>query len=89
MTFMLVDAHAMNRKVTVVFYLLINISYTIFCLFRHVQTVIMMAAMDPKPVKLQENVILTFKNLKVSTKAKLYSVGSVLISFNFNKCRFS
>ena len=36
-----------------------------------------MAAMDPKPVKLQENIILTFKNLKVLTKAKLYSVGSV------------
>ena len=33
-----------------------------------------MAAMDPKPVKLQENVILKFKNLiyQVSTKAKLY-----------------
>ena len=36
-----------------------------------------MAAVDPKPVKLQENVILTFKNLKVLPKAKLYSVGSV------------
>ena len=48
-----------------------------------------MAAMDPKPEKLQENVILTFKNLKVSTKAKLYSVGSVLTSFNFNKFRLS
>ena len=41
------------------------------------QTRIMMAAMDPKPAKLQENVILTFKNLKVTTKAKLYLVGSV------------
>ena len=81
----------MNRKVTVAFYLLINISYTIFCLFRHVDTGIMMAAMDPKPVKLQENVILKFKNLiyQVSTKAKLYSAGSVLISFNFNNFRLS
>ena len=51
----------------------------------------MMAAMDPKPVKLQENVILKFKNLiyQVSTKAKLYSAGSVLISFNFNNFRLS
>ena len=54
------------------FFLLINILYIIFYLFRHVQTRIIMAAMDPKPVKLQENVILTFKNLKVTTKAKLY-----------------
>ena len=53
------------------------------------QTVITMATMDPKPVKLQENVILTFKNQKVSTKAKLYSVCSVLIGFNFYKCSFS
>ena len=29
------------------------------------------AAMDPKPVKLQENVILKFKSLRVITKAKL------------------
>ena len=36
-----------------------------------------MAAMDRKPVKLRENVVLTFKNLKVTTKAKLYLVGSV------------
>ena len=83
----------MNRKVTVVFYLLINISLrvTIFCSFRHIETGIMMAAMDPKPVKLQENVILKFKNLiyQVSTKAKLYSAGSVLISFNFNNFRLS
>ena len=70
----------MNRKVTVVFCLLINISYTIFCLFRHVQARIMMAAMDPKPVKLQENVILTFKNLKVTTKAKLYLVGNLVLT---------
>ena len=73
----------MDRKATVVFCLLINISCIIFCLFRHMQTVITMATMDPKPVKLQENVILTFKNQKVSTKAKLYSVCSVLIGFNF------
>ena len=46
-------------------------------LFRHVQTRIIMAAMDPKPVKLQETIILTFKNLKVTTKTKLYLVGSV------------
>ena len=65
------------------FSFLIDILYTIFCLFRHVQTRIMMAAMDPKPVKLQENVILTFKNLKVSTKAKLYSLGSVFDQFQF------
>ena len=39
-------------------------------LFRHVVTRIMMAAMDPKPKNLQENVILKFKNLKVITKAK-------------------
>ena len=79
----------MNRKVTVVFYLLINISCTIFSSLRHVESGIMMAAMDPKPVKLQENAILTFKNLKVSTKAKLYSADSVLISYNFNKFRSS
>ncbi|XP_027040098.1 adhesion G-protein coupled receptor G5-like [Pocillopora damicornis] len=30
----------------------------------------MMAAMDPKPAKLQENVILTFKNLKNDTREK-------------------
>ena len=37
-----------------------------------------MAAMDPKPENLQENVILKFKNLKViTTKAKLYLFGSV------------
>ena len=41
------------------------------------QTRIIMAAMDPKPVKLQENIILTFKNMKVTTKTKLYLVGSV------------
>ena len=47
-------------------------------LFRHVVTRIMMAAMDPKPENLQENVILKFKNLKViTTKAKLYLFGSV------------
>ena len=47
-------------------------------LFRHVVTRIMMAAMDPKPENLQENVILKFKNLKViTTKAKLNSFGSV------------
>ena len=40
----------------------------------------MMAAMDPKPVKLQENVILTFKNLKVTTKTKLYSVGNLVLT---------
>ena len=39
-------------------------------LFRHMVTRIMMAAMDPKPKTLQENVILKFKNLKVITKAK-------------------
>ena len=48
-----------------------------------------MAAMDHKPPKLQENVILTFKNLKVSTKANLYSVVSVYISSSFNEFRFS
>ena len=47
-----------------------------------------MAAVDPKPVKLQENVILTFTNLKVTTKAKLYLVVqlrsvSVRISLGF------
>ena len=46
-------------------------------LFRHVVTRIMMAAMDPKPEKLQEHVILKFRNLKVITKAKLNSFGSV------------
>ena len=79
----------MNRKVTFVFYLLIDISYTIFFFIRHVKTRIMMAAMDHKPPKLQENVILTFKNLKVSTKANLYSVVSVYISSSFNEFRFS
>ncbi|XP_066029388.1 adhesion G protein-coupled receptor L4-like isoform X2 [Pocillopora verrucosa] len=36
----------------------------------HVQTRIIMAAMDPKPVKLQENVTLTFKNLKNDPREK-------------------
>ena len=33
---------------------------------------IMAATMDPKPEKLQQNVILKFRNLKVKTITKLY-----------------
>ena len=53
-----------------------HIQYFVY-FFRHVVTRILMAAMDPKPVKLQENVILKFKNLRVITKAKLNSFGQV------------
>ena len=49
-----------------------HIQYFVY-FFRHVVTRILMAAMDPKPVKLQENVILKFKNLRVISKAKLNS----------------
>ena len=47
---------------------------------------IMAATMDPKPEKLQQNVILKFKNLKVTTITKLYWFGLVALISKENKC---
>ena len=40
----------------------------VFILFRSLGTIIMAATADPRPVKLQQNVALKFKNLKVARK---------------------
>ena len=47
---------------------------------------IIAATMDPKPEKLQQNVILKFRNLKVTTIAKLNWFRLVALISKENKC---
>ena len=47
---------------------------------------IMAATMDPKPVKLQQNVILKFRNIKVKTITKLYWFRLVALISKENQC---
>ena len=39
-------------------------------------------ALDPKPEKLQENVILRFRNLKVRTRSKSVSIVYIVIFYS-------
>ena len=49
--------------------------YFLFFFVRHLNSRIMGVAMDPKPRKLEVNVILKFRNLRVTTRSKLVSIG--------------
>ena len=49
--------------------------YFLFFFARHLNSRIMGVAMDPKPNKLEANVILKFRNLRVTTRSKLVSIG--------------
>ena len=44
---------------------------TVFFFFRHLGSRIMAVAMAPNPDKLQENVVLKFRNLDVKARSKL------------------
>ena len=46
-----------------------------FLFVRYLNTRIMAVAMDPKPEKLEANIILKFRNLKVRTRSKLVSIA--------------
>ena len=54
-----------------------NIKIIIFLSFfvRYLNSRIMAVAMDPKPEKLEANIILKFRNLKVRTRSKLVSIA--------------
>ena len=46
-----------------------------FLFIRYLNSRIMAVAMDPKPEKLEANIILKFRNLKVRTRSKLVSIA--------------
>lgn len=48
----------------------------------------MAAAMDPKPDKLQDNIILKFRNLKVTVREKILVISVLLVFSTKIKCIF-
>ena len=53
-----------------------------YFLRRYLDSWVTAVALDPKPEKLQENVILRFRNLKVRTRSKSVSIVYIVIFYS-------